>query len=116
MVVVNKNYEKRRIVKQIAGKEVITDEDGFVQNLSMWSEEVARVLAKEVGIDTLSDEQWRVLKFIRAYYLEQGKDPMNHKIKQGTGMDVKKIQHLFPGGISRAKRLAGLPRPKGCGG
>ncbi|MCF8108366.1 MAG: TusE/DsrC/DsvC family sulfur relay protein [Desulfohalobiaceae bacterium] len=107
--------EQRRNIRQVKGREIVTDMDGFLQNPSMWSEEVAVVLAREVGIECLSEEQWRVLRFIRTYYLEQGKAPLNHKIKQGTGLSLKEIESLFPGGFTKgARRLAGLPKAKGC--
>ncbi len=107
--------EQRRTVRQVNGREIVTDMDGFLQNPSMWSEDVAAVLAREAGIERLSEEQWRVLRFIRTYYLNQGKAPLNQKIKQGTGFSLMQIESLFPGGIARgARRLAGLPKAKGC--
>ena len=106
---------QRRTVRQVNGREIITDMDGFLQNPSMWSKDVADALAREAGIDRLSQEQWQVLRFIRTYYLQQGKAPLNQKIKQGTGLTLMKIESLFPGGIARgARRLAGLPKAKGC--
>ena len=106
----------RRIVKRIAGQDVIFDQDGYLQNPFMWSEDVARFLAHEAGLKTLSDAHWRVLRFVRTYYLEEGKEPINHRIKLGTGMTIKDIETLFPDGIARGvKRLAGLPKGRGCG-
>jgi tRNA 2-thiouridine synthesizing protein E len=107
--------DQRRIVKVINGVEIIVDSDGFMQNPLLWSEDVARFLAQEAGIAVLNDLQWQVLRFIRTYYLEQGKTPMNQKIKQGTGLSLMKIEALFPGGIANgARRLAGLPKGRGC--
>ena len=115
MVLSKDSYSLRRKVKQIAGRQVIFDQYGYMQNPFMWSEEVARFLAREAGIGNLTEEHWCVLRFVREYYLEEGKEPMNHKIKLGTGMSMKRIVELFPEGIARGvKRLAGLPRPKGC--
>jgi TusE/DsrC/DsvC family sulfur relay protein len=109
------SYARRRNVRHIAGRDVIFDQYGYLQNPFTWSEEVARHLAREAGIENLSDRHWRVLRFVRSYYLEEGKEPVNHKIKLGTGMSIKEILELFPEGINRGvKRLAGLPRPKGC--
>ncbi len=106
---------QRRNVRRIDGREIITDREGFIQNPSLWTEKVAAVLAREVGIEVLSEKQWHVLRFIRKYYTEQGKAPLNHKIKLGTGLSLLEIEALFPGGIARgAGRLAGLPKSKGC--
>jgi tRNA 2-thiouridine synthesizing protein E len=107
--------DQRRIVKRINGLEIILDRDGFMQNPSLWSEQVALFLAREAGIEVLSRQQWQVLRFIRTYYVEQGKAPMNHKIKLGTGLSLMEIEALFPGGIANgARRLAGLPKGRGC--
>jgi TusE/DsrC/DsvC family sulfur relay protein len=106
----------RRTVFSIGGREIFINRDGFIQNPTLWTEELAVLLAREAGIEALSDKQWRVLRFIRQYYIEQGKAPMNHRIRTGTGLSLTEIKELFPGGISRgALRLAGLPKPTGCG-
>jgi tRNA 2-thiouridine synthesizing protein E len=107
--------DKRPIVRHIGGQKIVFGRDGFILNPSLWSEEVAVVLAREIGIDSLSNTQWRVLRFIRQYYTEQGKVPINHRIKVGTGLSLKEIEGLFPGGIARgARRLAGMPAARGC--
>ena len=115
MVLSKDSSARRRVVKRIAGRDIIFDNDGYIQNPFTWSEAVARFLAREAGIEALGEAHWRVLLFVRNYYLEEGKEPMNHKIKLGTGMTIKEIEALFPEGINRGvKRLAGLPKPKGC--
>ena len=84
-------------------------------NPSQWSEEALDLLAKEAGVEAVSEKQRTVIRFLRKYYLEQGKAPLNHHIKAGTGMALAEIEALFPGGIKYgARRLAGLPNPKGC--
>jgi sulfur relay (sulfurtransferase) DsrC/TusE family protein len=76
---------------------------------------VAAAMAREAGIRILNAQQWKVLRFIRAYYTQQGKAPLNHHIKAATGINLQEIEAMFPGGISNgAKRLAGLPRTRGC--
>jgi sulfur relay (sulfurtransferase) DsrC/TusE family protein len=40
---------------------------------------------------------------------------LNHKIRLGTGLSLLEIESLFPGGIAHgARRLAGMPKRKGC--
>jgi TusE/DsrC/DsvC family sulfur relay protein len=95
--------------------EIVLDGEGFLRNPSLWSEDVAAAMARKAGIQLLSAKQWEVLRFIRAYYTEQGKAPLNHRIKAATGMSLQEIEALFPGGISKgAIRLAGLPNARGC--
>lgn len=100
----------------VGGEKIVLDGEGFLRNPSLWSDEVGAAMAEECGIASLSERQWHVIRFIRQYYTEQGKAPMNHKIKVGTGMSLAEIESLFPGGIALgARRLAGLPNSKGCG-
>ncbi len=109
--------DAKKNVRLVAGKEVVVDANGFLKNPQTWSEEVAQILAREVGLDPLTEDHWRVLRYIRSYYVQQGKAPMNHEIKTGTGISMMDLEKMFPGGIKDgARRLAGLPSRKGCGG
>lgn len=114
----NENGEqetKQEFVRNIAGIEVVFDGEGFFMSPSHWSEEAFRLLAKEAGVEDLSEKQWMVIGFLRKYYQEQGKSPLNHHIKVGTNMSLTELEVLFPGGIKYgARRLAGLPNPKAC--
>jgi tRNA 2-thiouridine synthesizing protein E len=95
--------------------EIVLDGAGFLRNPALWSEDVAAAMARQAGIQALSAAQWKVLRFIRTYYTEQGKAPLNYHIKTATGMPLQQIEAMFPGGIAGgAKRLAGLPRSRGC--
>jgi dissimilatory sulfite reductase related protein len=99
----------------IDGKRVVLDEDGFLVNPESWSEKVAEILAKEDGLTELNEGHWRILGFLREYYLANGKAPLNAELKKGTGLTMAEIQACFPGGIRKgARRLAGLPNLKGC--
>jgi len=46
-----------------------------------WSDRAAEELARESGIERLDAVQWRVLRFLRAYYLDQGRAPLNRDLK-----------------------------------
>jgi tRNA 2-thiouridine synthesizing protein E len=102
-------------VRTIAGREIIFDVEGFFWDPQQWSEEAAETLAKEVGLIELSETQWMILQFLREYYFQNGRSPLNRQIKQGTGISLMEMETLFPGGIKYgARRLAGLPNPKSC--
>jgi len=101
----------------LGGKEVIVDKEGFLWHPEDWTEEVARDLAEECGIERLSDMQWRVVRFIREYYFYHGRAPLNRDLKAGLGISLLDLEALFPAGIRRgARRVAGLPNPKTCSG
>jgi tRNA 2-thiouridine synthesizing protein E len=91
------------------------DEDGFIQEPDKWNEEVALALAKTEGVDTLSDDHWKVVNYLREYYLEYGVAPMIRKLCKSTGFKLNQIYELFPSGPAKgACKVAGLPKPTGC--
>jgi TusE/DsrC/DsvC family sulfur relay protein len=100
---------------ELAGKQFDVDEDGFIQDPAKWDEAIAQALAKEEGIGELTEEHWKVIRFLRAYYLEFGIAPMIRKLSKETGFQLKYIYQLFPTGPAKgACKLAGLPKPTGC--
>lgn len=102
-------------VRVLAGREINFDSEGFFWDADDWSEELAELLARESGLEALTEVHWKVLRFIREYYLDNGRAPMNRHIRQGTGMSLAEVESLFPDGIRLgARRLAGLPNPKSC--
>jgi tRNA 2-thiouridine synthesizing protein E len=99
----------------IAGREILFDNEGFLWQPNDWSEEVAEILAREQGLETLSENHWRVIRFLRNYYLNQGKAPLARELKAGLGLSLMELESMFPGGIRQGARLlAGLPNPKNC--
>jgi tRNA 2-thiouridine synthesizing protein E len=102
-------------VRRIAGKEITFDGEGFFWDPRQWDEEAAEAMAEEAGLKELNDIHWRILRFLREYYFENGRSPLNRQIKEGTGISLMEMEGLFPGGIKYgARRLAGLPNPKNC--
>jgi TusE/DsrC/DsvC family sulfur relay protein len=101
--------------REVAGRRILFDHEGFLWQAEDWSEDVAEALALEAGICGLSEAQWRVIRFLREFYFEYGRSPLNRKIVEGVGMSLLELQSLFPGGIRHgAKHIAGLPNPKRC--
>ena len=99
----------------LAGVELEVDEDGFIQDPDAWSDAIAKALAETEQVDDLSEEHWKVVNYIRNYYLEFGSAPMVRKLCKETGFKLKKIYELFPSGPAKgACKIAGLPKPTGC--
>lgn len=91
------------------------DEDGFMAEPEQWNELVAKALATTEGVDDLTDEHWKVVKYLRDYFLQFGVAPMIRKLCKETGFNLKKIYELFPSGPAKgACKVAGLPKPTGC--
>ena len=99
----------------LAGVDVQVDEDGFVENPDDWSEEIAAAMAADEGISELTDEHWKMINYLREYYLKFGIAPMIRKLCKDTGFKLKYVYELFPSGPAKgACKLAGLPKPTGC--
>ncbi len=106
---------------EIDDKALETDEEGYLQNLSDWSIEVATWMASKDGIE-LADNHWEVINFLREYYDEYKIAPairiltkaMAKKLGREKG-NTRYLYKLFPEGPAKqACRYAGLPKPTGC--
>jgi TusE/DsrC/DsvC family sulfur relay protein len=91
------------------------DEDGFMQEPDLWNEAVAKALATTEGVDDMTEEHWKLVNYLREYYLKFGIAPMIRKLCKETGFPLKKVYELFPSGPAKgACKVAGLAKPTGC--
>jgi tRNA 2-thiouridine synthesizing protein E len=101
-------------VTELNGHQVHVDEEGFLTDYDEWDEDLAKVLAAQIGID-LTDEHWKVIRFLREDYAAQGETATLRRISTVGGFPTKTLFQLFP--QKPAKKLAyvaGLPKPHGC--
>ncbi len=100
----------------VVGENKLTlDEDGFIQEPELWNQDVAVALAKTEGVDTMGEEHWKLVNYLRDYYLKYGVAPMIRKLCKDTGFKLNKVYELFPSGPAKgACKVAGLPKPTGC--
>ena len=100
---------------EVNGKQYDVDEDGFLENPEIWNEAVAGDFASTEGVGDLTQEHWKVIHYLRNYYLQYGIAPMIRKLCKETGFKLNYIYELFPSGPAKgACKLAGLPKPTGC--
>jgi tRNA 2-thiouridine synthesizing protein E len=91
------------------------DEDGFMEEPDLWNEAVAKALATTEGVDEMTEEHWKLVQYLRDYYLKFGIAPMIRKLCKETGFPLKKVYELFPSGPAKgACKVAGLSKPTGC--
>ena len=91
------------------------DHDGFMQDSTGWSRDVAEELAERNDLGPLTEDHWKIIDYVRAYFKENGEGPPVVKIGRALDMSPRLICKLFPCGVAKgAYRLAGLPRPFGC--
>jgi tRNA 2-thiouridine synthesizing protein E len=99
----------------LADIEVELNDEGFFVHPEQWTEEMAPELARREGIDELSDPHWIVIRFMRNEYFDKGTGPTVRVLGKTSGVSVKELYHLFPGGPAKvAARIAGIPKPRGC--
>ena len=101
--------------KNYAGKEVEVTEDGFLTNHEDWTKEMAAEIAKEEGIDALTDGHWKVINFMRDDFKAKGTAPSIRRINKAGGIPTKEMYQLFPDGpAKKAAKVSGLGKPQGC--
>jgi len=101
--------------REIAGRTVEFDEEGFMVDPQAWSEDIAQTLAQEEGVGPLTDGHWRVINFSRSDFEANGEAPGLRRITKEAGVPTKEIYKLFPKGpAKKAARIAGLGKPHGC--
>jgi tRNA 2-thiouridine synthesizing protein E len=86
---------------QVGDTTLEIDEDGFIQEPERWNKDVAEALAKTEGVDELTDEHWKLVNYLREYYLEYGIAPMIRKLCKATGFKLNKVYELFPSGPAK---------------
>lgn len=103
------------------GKEIETDKHGYLLDSTLWTEELAQVLAKEENIE-LSPAHWEVVHFVRQFYIEYETSPairmLVKAMAKALGEDKGNSMYLyklFPKGPAKqATKIAGLPKPAKC--
>jgi len=101
--------------KEIAGKAIEFDEEGFMSNPDQWDRDVAEALATELGITPLTENHWRVIEFCRTDYQAQGDAPTLRRITKVGGIPTKDLYQLFPKGpAKKVAYVSGLKKPTGC--
>jgi tRNA 2-thiouridine synthesizing protein E len=99
----------------LANQTIEVDAEGFLQKPEQWSEELGIEIAREVGIDPLTDKHWQVIRFMRDRYLQTGTAPTIRTLGKESGVTTKELYQLFPKGPAKlAARIGGIPKPHGC--
>lgn len=100
---------------ELAGGMYEVDKDGFLQESDRWNEDIARAYAAKDGITELTDDHWKVIRYLRSYYLENGICPTIRHLTRDMDMKLRRIYDLFPEGPGdSACKWAGIPGTSGC--
>lgn len=91
------------------------NEEGFMTDPNQWTKEIAETIAKNEGIEALTENHWKIIDFCRETGMESGKSPTLRQITTGTGISTKELFGLFPKGpAKKVAKISGLGKPEGC--
>jgi tRNA 2-thiouridine synthesizing protein E len=91
------------------------DKEGFMTDPDEWTPQIAESLAREEGINPLTERHWQVIRFVRDEFKRSSESPTLRTINKKSGVETKELYELFPKGpAKKVARIAGLGKPKGC--
>lgn len=99
--------------RNIAGKTIAVNEEGYLTDFSQWDKAVAEELAKEAEIN-LSPRHWEVVTYLQNEF--KAEVPLSiRKIGKSGVVDIKEFYQLFPKApLKTATKIAGIPKPASC--
>ena len=95
---------------EVGGRSYQVDEDGFLENPEVWSQEVAKDFAGSEGVETLTEDHWKIINALREYYAKFGVAPEINHVCLAEGHDWHWAHDLFHTCLN-AWRVSGLPDP-----
>ncbi len=97
------------------GRNYNVDTEEFILDFDEWDENFARGMAPKVGIiASLSEDHWRVVRFIRDSFKASGKCPLVYETARVNRLHAQELKKLFPAGYLRgACKLAGITYTEG---
>jgi len=99
--------------KTIAGISLMVTDEGYLEDSSVWTKEVAAEIAKEEGIE-ITDQHYAVLDYIRTK-AASGETLTIRAIGKSGIVDIKGFYQLFPGApLKKATKIAGIAKPSSC--
>ncbi len=106
----------------LAGTDVEVTDEGYLENVNDWSEDVATAMAKVDGIE-LTEKHWDIINYLREEHITNGEEPNERAIVKamkkvwGGKPKSKDCFLLFPGAPSKqGRKFAGLPKSHRKGG
>jgi tRNA 2-thiouridine synthesizing protein E len=99
--------------KEIAGKVVLVNEEGYLIKFEHWEKCVGECIAEEHNI-VLSERHWEVITYLQDEH--KNNVPLSiRRISKSAVVNVKEFYQLFPQGpLKTATKIAGIPKPTSC--
>ena len=105
----------------VDGREVLTDQEGYILDMDTWSVNFAYAQAAKEGL-MLTEEHWQVINFIREFYDEhnvqaQVRDMVKHfrEVWGPAKGNSRYLHDIYPmgGPQKQGNRVAGMRKTKG---
>ncbi len=98
------------------GGATATDAEGYLVDPSEWTEDFAVEVARGEGI-ALTDDHWKVIRFMRGWLEEHGVAPDARHVMKFLAGDREagrgRLFGLFPYGyVKQACKIAGMKKPR----
>lgn len=99
--------------KEIAGKKILTNDEGYLTDFRQWDKSIGEALALESNIQ-MSPRHWEVIEYLQNEH--KNNVPLSiRKIGKSNVVDIKEFYQLFPQGpLKTATKIAGIPKPVSC--
>lgn len=99
--------------KTYAGVSVDVNDEGYFNDPSQWTKEIAVEVAKEEGVE-LTDKHYEMLEYLRNKF-NNGDQLTIRGINKSGIVDVKTFYQMFPGApLKKSTKIAGIPKPTSC--
>ena len=91
------------------------NDEGFMLNPADWTEDIAQAIAKNEGIEELTEDHWKIINHCRESRTASGGSPTLREITNAVGITTKELFKLFPKGpAKKVAKISGLGKPEGC--
>ncbi|MBP9193490.1 MAG: TusE/DsrC/DsvC family sulfur relay protein [Saprospiraceae bacterium] len=99
--------------KEIAGKMIKVNDEGYLTDFSQWTREVGEAIAAENNI-IMSPRHWEVITYLQNEHKNNVALSIR-KIGKSNVLDIKEFYQLFPQGpLKTSTKIAGIPKPASC--
>jgi tRNA 2-thiouridine synthesizing protein E len=103
---------------ELAGKVLDTDNEGYLTDPSVWSEELALQIASGESLE-MNEDRWEIVRIVREHYEHTTCVPELRKVlkalREQSGPEKgtrKHVYYLFPYGYGQqACKIAGMRKP-----
>ncbi len=97
-------------VLETEGIKVMLDDEGYLMNINEWNDSVARAIARQEGMEELTEDRMQIIRFLRDYYLQYNAFPLLRGVCRNVHKSKDCFSEMFLDPI-KAWKIAGLPKP-----